>query len=134
MKAIGVLLDGLHDVVETLAEPVGLAVLEEVQDAEAPSVEHLHVLQQLGDLALAHSALPVPQLGPRPLGVLPAEDDAQVFLEVQTPGGRQFALHAAPDVVDGHTQRLDDMEVVDRTRHVCLRHRQDVVVYGVLRR
>ena len=60
------LLDGLHDVVEALAEHVGLAVLEEVQDAEAPSVEHQHVLQRLGNLALAHPALPIPQLGARP--------------------------------------------------------------------
>ena len=44
MKAIGILLD---DVVEAFAQPVGLAVLEEVQDTKAPPVEHLHALQLL---------------------------------------------------------------------------------------
>ena len=47
MKAIGTLLDGLDDVVEAFAQPVGLAVLEEVQDTKAPPVEHLHVVQLL---------------------------------------------------------------------------------------
>jgi len=35
MKAIGTLLDGLDDVVEAFAQPVGLAVFEEVQDTNS---------------------------------------------------------------------------------------------------
>src|SRR3972149_4668798 len=41
-----------------------------------------------------------------------AQEQVTAAFEVTPPGGRQFALQAAPDVVDGHAQRLDDVEVI----------------------
>ena len=81
MKTISLLLDCFNDVVETFAEPVGLAVLEEVHDAKAPAIEQFDVLQQLRDIAFTYTPLPVPQLGTRLSGVLPPKDDTQIFLQ-----------------------------------------------------
>ena len=81
MKAIGHLLDRFHDVVEPFAEPVGLAVTEEVHDAEAPTIEHLDVLQHLRYFALAGTTLPGTELGALlPRGVK-VDDNSEVFLQ-----------------------------------------------------
>ena len=81
MKPVRTLLGELHDVVQGLGEPAGLGVFEELQDAEAPSVEYLHVLQQPVALAVAHPTAPAHQLGVRLLGILPSEAHAEVLLE-----------------------------------------------------
>src|SRR3989339_1157055 len=111
MKTIGVLLDRLDDVVEPFAETVGLAMLEEVLDSKAPTVEHLDVFQQLRDVALAYAPLPVPQFGARLLGVLPSAPAAQIFLEKV---GRTQGCVDGKQILEAHA--LFGAEVLSRTQ------------------
>ena len=81
MKTIGLLLDRLGDVVHAFAEPVGFAMLEEVQDTESPAVEHLDVLQHLRDFALSRPTLPGLELGTSSSRISNVEDAPEVFLQ-----------------------------------------------------
>lgn len=60
MKPISSLLDGLDYVVEPFAQAIGEPELEEILDAEAPTVEHLHIIENFRDTAFASTSFPVP--------------------------------------------------------------------------
>ena len=97
MKPIDILLDSLDDVVESFTQAIGHSVLEEVENAEAPAVEHLDVVEDFWDVAFLGAALPVAEFSPSLLGIESAEDGAQILFEHV--GGVQGFVGGKPEQV-----------------------------------
>lgn len=81
MKTISVFFQSLDHVIEPLAQTIGLVMLEEVHNSKASSVEHLHILQNLGDATFSDPSFPVFKFHPSPVRIFQTEDDSQILFE-----------------------------------------------------
>lgn len=81
MKTVSIFFQSFDHVVEPLAQAIGLTMLEEVHNPKTSSIEHLHILQKLGDATFSDSALPVFELHTSLVWILQSEDDSQILFE-----------------------------------------------------